>query len=101
MIKQNKDPEIAEFRDLLLQFTDRKPFWVELNGYSEFTKIRWKMWAEFVIKDGLLYRETTNVNTQEKKSGCLQWYANPTDSSGARWFDRWSCWYNQDKRSSR
>ena len=67
VVKQNENPEIAEFRELLLQFTDRKPYWSEPDDCSEFAKILWTMWTEFVIKDGVLYRETTNVDTQEKE----------------------------------
>ena len=61
---QAKDTEISEFVDLFKQFPDRKPTWAELEGYSEFTKIMWTMWSEFVIRSDVLYRVTTDWSPQ-------------------------------------
>ena len=36
--KQAEDMEIAEFRDLLSQFPDRRPSWAEIEGVYEFSK---------------------------------------------------------------
>ena len=66
-ICQTEDPEIAEFCDLLKQFPDRKPSWSEMDGHSEFAKILWSMWFEFVLKEEVLYRETISLDSQEKE----------------------------------
>ena len=65
--EQSKDPEVSEFRDLMLQFPDRKPFWSELEGLLESTKILWTMWTEIRVIEDVLYRITTDPVTQEER----------------------------------
>ena len=66
-VKQAEDPEITEFRDLLVQFPDRRPTWSEIERVYEFSKICWTMWSEFCVKDNVLYRESFNPVTQAKE----------------------------------
>ena len=66
-ILQGDDLEIAEFCSLLHQFPDRKPYWSELDGCSEFVKILWTMWSEFKLVEGVLYRESVGVVSGEKE----------------------------------
>ena len=68
--EQSKDPEIMEFRELLAQFPDRKPFWSELEGSSEFVNILWTMWTKFQVIENVMYRVTNNPVTQEVEE-CL------------------------------
>ena len=65
--EQSMDPEISEFRELLMQYPDRKPFWSELEGLYESTKILWTMWTEFQVNEGVLYRVTTDSVTKEER----------------------------------
>ena len=65
--KQAEDMEIAEFRDLLFQFPDRRPSWAEIEGVYEFSKICWTMWSEFCVIDNVLYRDSYNPVTQTKE----------------------------------
>ena len=65
-VQQMSDPDIAEFRDLMFRFPDRRPLWSELDGCLEFVKILWTMWSEFTLKDEVLYRETIDPITQDK-----------------------------------
>ena len=66
-VNQAEDPEITEFRDLLIQFPDRRPTWSEIEGVYEFSKICWTMWSEFRVEDNVLYRESFNPVTQDKE----------------------------------
>ena len=62
---QGRDPEIAEFCDLLKQFPDRKPTWNELKRHSKAVKILWTMWSEFKFEENVLYRKVIDPVTQD------------------------------------
>ena len=66
-LKQLQDPEISEFRQLLLNNPDHKPKWSELEGVTEYSKILWSMWDEFRLVNNVLYREAVSPVTREKE----------------------------------
>ena len=62
---QFKNPDIIEFRELMRNYSDRRPAWHELDGLSEETKVMWSVWSEFELVDDVLYRRSVSPVTKD------------------------------------
>ena len=62
---QSKDPDIIEFKELMQNYSDRRPTWHELDGLSEETKIMWSVWSEFEVVNDILYRRSVSPVTKD------------------------------------
>ena len=57
---QESDVVLGDFYRLKLAYGEEKPGWEEVQVMDETAKTLWNMWSDVVVRNGVLYRKTTD-----------------------------------------